>query len=368
MIESAFAYTLRLLLCPNCGAPLRTPPEGGEVRCAYCDAVSLFLPRRELPERIRTAPPAPEARSVDPEAPADPEAQRLARLRTQRDDKTRVSPYDITRVPPGLEALARGSLAGTLDALRAEWTACRAGCRPGSVTLEDQRRLFFLTHLIRSAAGYDDKPEIARAIAETALDVFEDPGFRHAVRCMLASSAVRVGDLAAADGWLSTCDPAPDVLELDTDHRLARANLALARGDFQGVLSHVGEVHDGIPLDAAGAPVATLYRVHALEHLGDLVRARAEMTWLCSHSFKAGGGAAVAKRILAAQQWRGLCATTAPMVDLALRAATRRVWIALAVIMVIVGAPVALLVSWPAGLVAAAATPVALVLVVRRLS
>src|SRR5262249_9202953 len=69
---------------------------------------------------------------------------------------------------------------------------------------------------------------------------------------------------------LRECDPAPELLDLDTPYRAAAARVKNARGDFDGVLSLLGRREDDVPLQPSlRLPLAAL-RVHALESLGQL--------------------------------------------------------------------------------------------------
>ncbi len=121
MTETAFTYTVRMLVCPNCGAPVRAPLAGGEIECTDCHVFSLCDVRRETPERIR--------HTVDaaPADPVDETTRHTARLRAQRADVTRVSPYDISRIPAGLERYASGSLDGKLDNVTSASVPVRRG-------------------------------------------------------------------------------------------------------------------------------------------------------------------------------------------------------------------------------------------------
>ncbi|HPF33742.1 MAG TPA: hypothetical protein PK907_12070, partial [Candidatus Sabulitectum sp.] len=46
-MDKDFDFQARVLMCRNCGAPLRTGYTGGSVNCSYCDTVNVFTPRRE---------------------------------------------------------------------------------------------------------------------------------------------------------------------------------------------------------------------------------------------------------------------------------------------------------------------------------
>ena len=109
---------------------------------------------------------------------------------------------------------------------------------------------------------------------ETCLDRLADAGHRHLIRCALAEEAVAAGELSSARGWLGECDPAPEVLELDSTWRSARARVLLAEEDFAALLQIVGRSADEVPAHPRQQPALGRLRVHALEKLGEPHAAR----------------------------------------------------------------------------------------------
>jgi hypothetical protein len=101
------------------------------------------------------------------------------------------------------------------------------------------------------------------------------------IRCALSSSATRAGDFAAAERWLTGCDPAPGNISLDSAYRMALAMLRTARLDSQGVLAILGTRPDAFPFEAARELTLGLLRVHALEAAGFLTEAGEQLVaWM----------------------------------------------------------------------------------------
>jgi hypothetical protein len=104
-----------------------------------------------------------------------------------------------------------------------------------------------------------------RALLETTLGWLEDEGYRHLVRCRLAQSALDAQQLEAAEGWISECDWAPEVLELDSASRLIRAWLACRRRHADDVLEILGDEGAHLPIAAYQQNEAERLRVDAFE-------------------------------------------------------------------------------------------------------
>jgi hypothetical protein len=122
-----FSRELRLLLCPQCGAPIEAAIAGGVVACNYCRA-SLMLPARDESHDVaRAAAPPPMG-----------EAERFQRLREQ--DHTPLVP------PPAIQHLCiNGHLALHLfQQARVEFKRARQEVAAGS-SFGAAERLYFLT-------------------------------------------------------------------------------------------------------------------------------------------------------------------------------------------------------------------------------
>ncbi|HJL15500.1 MAG TPA: hypothetical protein RMH99_07595 [Sandaracinaceae bacterium LLY-WYZ-13_1] len=113
-----------------------------------------------------------------------------------------------------------------------------------------------------------------RAYLETAIELLPDEGHRHILRCLLARLAAGAGELDAAEEWLSPCHPEPVDLRMDTAYRLARATLAVTRGDHRVVLALLGR---DTPLAEDYALDCALLRIHALDAEGRSDEAVAEL-------------------------------------------------------------------------------------------
>src|SRR5690242_11299112 len=83
-----FGTHVRVLLCPQCGAPIESAVVGGQARCTYCNAVGVLAGRDDSP-LFQAHAQAPVA-----------EPERIARLRTQ--DGRPLLP------PPALQGLLDG--------------------------------------------------------------------------------------------------------------------------------------------------------------------------------------------------------------------------------------------------------------------
>jgi hypothetical protein len=221
----------------------------------------------ESPIAPREEGPAP-----DPLSPSD-EIDRLARLRVQAEHPAGGHAYDFSTPPLGFSARdleARDAR----ERLRREWTAAK-GAAPGSA--EEGRRRLWLALKLADAERAAGQPLKARAALETALDLADDDGHRELARVRLAAEALAEGDAASAAGWLASCDPAPRVLEIDGALREVSARVKAAAGDHRGVLAATGERAERVPVHPDFAASIAARRVHALESLGFLDEARAEL-------------------------------------------------------------------------------------------
>ncbi len=247
-MKTAFDIQIRALECQQCGAPVTTETRAaGEVTCTFCGTVN------RLTERTRAHRPPPSA--------AD-EVARLSRLAAQKSSPISGHAYDLSRPPLGFTGDASMLEPAWLDA---EWKRVKAR-PPGSV--EEQRSLIWLAFAVASARIEEAKPAEARAALGSALERVTDPGFQHLVRCRLASEALRAGDLDAAEGWLSECDPAAEVLELDSAYREPLARLHLARRNPSAALGVLGTYAADIPWHSSHEATAARLRLHAMEVSG----------------------------------------------------------------------------------------------------
>ncbi|MCA9639303.1 MAG: hypothetical protein KC492_01380, partial [Myxococcales bacterium] len=186
-------------------------------------------------------------------------------LKAQFDHPVPGHVYDMDSPPPRLAHQRVHNRMASAE-YAALWNQLRANSGPRD--LEDQRSLTWVA--IRAATTFSEtgRPREARAKLETALDLVEDSGLRHLLRCELALCAIRAGEAQAARSWLNECDPWAEVLELDSTFRMANARLALLEGKPQEALQHIGAAPGVVPLDASYEAHAKGIRAHAAELMG----------------------------------------------------------------------------------------------------
>jgi hypothetical protein len=255
-MSNAYTTQLRALLCPNCGAPVTTAPQGGSFQCGYCRTVGNFTARMDA--RPHTAPPSPAE-----------EQARLVRLRFQYDQGPQASPYTMYVAPEDVMHLAQLRPPQSWGPWFEAWKSAvaRLAMAPTEV---NQKRVFWLAQLTGAAVlnmAVTD-PARGRAIRETALELLPDPGHKHILRCALSSAASVQRDFQSAEQWLAACDPYPSNLTLDTVYRLSSSYLHLAHGRWAAILETLGNQPNAIPIDHARDFLAGMLRVHACEELG----------------------------------------------------------------------------------------------------
>ena len=200
------------------------------------------------------------------------EVARRARLKAQLDSPLTGHAYDLSRAPLGMSHLP----ASGIPALRSEWNRLKS--TGISSDPEAQRTLCWLAFQLADALDRAGEALAERAALETALELLPDEGHRHLLRCRLAMEAIAEGNLSSAEGWLAECDPEPEVLELDSAFREAKARLGLARQDFREVLSVVGQKRGDVPIHPEQEAACDRLRAHSLEALGERRLADAELS------------------------------------------------------------------------------------------
>lgn len=250
-MRTMFTTQVRVLFCENCGGPLETTVQGGAVPCSFCKATNAVRPRLD---RFQTM-----AAQVS-------EPERIAQLRMQ--DGVATPP------PPSVAGLLAGNtipeyrLAEAFDLFQATRREVKTTQSP-----EASERLYFLAVIAASTLALKGDFTRVRALLETALDVVVLQRHQNCLRAMLARNAVREGDLASAEQWLSGCDPRAQDLSSDSDYRVSKALLETARRDYGAVLATLGRTNDEVPVLDALDVSATLVRANALEKLGDVAGA-----------------------------------------------------------------------------------------------
>jgi DNA-directed RNA polymerase subunit RPC12/RpoP len=260
--HTAFSHELRLLICAHCGAALPAPTNGGQTRCTYCGTVSVLAPRNEQAEVAQFS-----------QRPRLPEQDRMQRLRLQ-DGRPLLPPAYLH------QHLVGGRLpAERVPEVLREWSAARAEVAATRSPMAEER-LYFLTLFLMAPLGLAQDHVRQRAVIESATEVLSLPGYKLSLRCQLARLAARTGDLAAAEDWLALVDPASESLDVDSEYRCARAQIATARGDFHEVLRQLGSNALEIPIADSLDLLAGVLRANAFERLGRLDLATAVLAGL----------------------------------------------------------------------------------------
>ena len=277
MTSNAYTTQLRALMCPNCGAPVTTSPQGGQYQCGYCRALGSVGARMD--GRAQRPPPSPAE-----------EHARLAKLRFQYEQGHLASPYSTFSAPTDVVHLAELRPPHSWGPWFEAWKYAVAlvAQQPNE---HNQKRVAWLVQLtatpVLSLASQD--PTRTRAIRETALDILPDPGHKHLIRCALSRGASLQRDVASAEQWLAACDPWPGNITLDTDYRMAVSYLCTAQGRCAVVLEMLGNQPGAIPIDYGRDMLAGLLRVHACEELGYAQAAEGQLRWLFEEEKKLSG-------------------------------------------------------------------------------
>jgi uncharacterized Zn finger protein (UPF0148 family) len=251
MHKTMFSRELRLLLCPQCGAPIEGALTGGTVSCRYCGATGVLAPRDESRDAASAAA-----------QPAVSEAERFQRLREQ-EHKPLLPPPALRHLcvewwlPP--EHVAQGF---------AEFQRARQEVAAGG-SFGAAERLYFLAIVLYEHLAHQGRDADVRALLETARDVLSDPRHRQVLHGMLARNAARAGDPAAAEEWLRLLTPHATDLHMDTAYRFSRAYLSTRAGDMQTVLRVLGTRVDDVPIVEPYDEVCAVLRANALERTGN---------------------------------------------------------------------------------------------------
>ncbi len=265
MSASVFNPQLRVLLCPQCGAPVEVSPVGGASPCRFCGAQAQIAGRDESLDQV-----------LRPQRQALPEGERLARLRQQA-GKPLIPPgnilhlFDAGAIPPW-----------RLNEAVGVWQAARTESQTTGHP-DAGETVYFLAMALSSLFGEQKDVARQRAVLESSLEALRLPRHRQALRCMLARLACRSGEAEAAGQWLAPCDPASDDIEMDSPYRFARAVIATAQGDFHGVVQALGRTQTEVPLLQAVEPTCVAFRANAVERLGDVQGASALLSQYMSN-------------------------------------------------------------------------------------
>jgi hypothetical protein len=256
---SAFSTDVRILACPQCGAPIQLARQGGHVQCGYCRAPLTVTARDDA--------------SLQHGGPSLlSEAERMQGLWAQAQS------FGMKILPPEMRAvLAGGAL--TADRVGAALGIWRTYCQRASAGEHAAGELAVLmTGSISSYFAVVAKdPQRQRALFESALDSLRDPAQKQVIRCNLARASARAGDMASAQTWFGACDPRSADLQADTAYRVTYAYLATAHGDFRSVLGALGPAPGTVPIALPSRLQACVLRANAIEKSGDIQTAVAQL-------------------------------------------------------------------------------------------
>ncbi len=253
-MAGSFDASVRILVCPNCGASLPPVPLGGaEVQCRYCRTMTSVAARNDA--RLGGGP-------VD-------EAARVANLWGQLHIGMQVHP-EVTTIMEH-STLPEKNVPKAMKL----WDDTRARGAVDPAAVGDD--LLWLTSALVNYNSVKGDREKVRALWETALESSKQPRHIQYIRAALCRAAVNDGEDDAANGWLSPCDPQPPDLMSDTSYRLAYAYLSSARGDFDGTLQALGDKTDSLPFFFSMRALCAVLRANALERRGDVDTAVAQL-------------------------------------------------------------------------------------------
>jgi len=265
-VSNAFSYQLRVLLCPQCGAPVEVSPSGGASPCRFCGAHAEVGIRDETLDEV-----------LRPTRQAISEDERTSRLRAQA-GRPLIPPQGI------LHLFESGAIpAWRINEAVTTWQAARTDV-VATGNPDSAQKLYFLAMALAGAYGDQNDVSRQRAVLESSLEALRLPRHRQALRCMLSRLACRSGDVAAAEHWLAPCDPASDDLEMDTPFRFSRALISTAQKNWQSVLQILGRGPQDVPILDASETVIVALRANAVEQLGDVQGAALLLTAYMSQS------------------------------------------------------------------------------------
>jgi DNA-directed RNA polymerase subunit RPC12/RpoP len=289
-VTSIFAFDARVLLCPQCGAPVHVSAVGGSFTCEYCRSLVVVQPRSE---------PAPTGQAV-------PEDQRINELVRQ------LGAYEDDRQfwPPDFAEVARvGATDENLAHVLAMWQSYCARAKAGDPAAGD-----FAVKLTAPLSNYfsvHGQDERRRALFESTLEALPSPAQQEIMRCRLSRAALKAGEVDAARAWLASCDPAPLDLDADSEYRVTAAYVATFDQNFERVLTLLGHSHGSIPVAVSSRTLVVMLRANALEKSGSLDEAVATLLDFAGHS-----DAHLAERsyaaVMKANSWLDLCSQSVP--------------------------------------------------------
>lgn len=257
MTTGFFDASRRATVCTKCSATLGASVDEPSVRCGGCG--QEWVPTRGVVH-------AAEDRAARPPLPR------------AQDESLRASVAAPFVMPPELARLWEGER--SIPARRTEealglWAASRTRLLAGE--LERERGFVVLARELMIRASSDGDPARARALGEASLEAVSSPASRACLLGALVRSALRVGEVDAAERLLAAFDPDPSELLVDTELRVSAAMVAAARDAHRDVLGWLGANETEVVTDVVLTWLASLLRARALEALGRRGEAEAEL-------------------------------------------------------------------------------------------
>ena len=289
-VSTVFAFDARVLVCPQCGAPVHVSAVGGSFTCQYC--------RNSIAVQPRPRPAAP--------GQAITEDQRIYELARQMDAYA----DDRQNWPPDFAEVARGGVTDeNVARVLAMWQSYCERATAGDPAAG--KFAVMLTAPLSNYLSLHGQEERKRALFESTLELLPSPAHQEVMRCRLSRAALKAGEVDAARAWLASCDPAPLDLEADSDYRVSAAYVATFDHDFDQVLALLGRRHGSIPVAVSSRLLVVMLRANALEKSGSLGEAVATLLDFAAHS-----EGQLAERSYAAamkaNSWLDLCSQSAP--------------------------------------------------------
>jgi DNA-directed RNA polymerase subunit RPC12/RpoP len=263
-VSTVFAFDARVLVCPQCGAPVHVSPAGGSFACQYCRNSIVVQPRPR---------PAVAGQAIT-------EDQRIYELARQ------MGAYEDDRQnwPPDFAEVARGGVTdeNQLARVLAMWQSYGERARAGDPAAG--KLAVMLTAPLSNYLSLHGQEERKRALFESTLEVLPSPAHQEVMRCRLSRAALKAGEVDAARAWLASCDPAPLDLEADSEYRVSAAYVATFDHDYGQVLALLGRTHGSIPVGVSSRLLVAMLRANALEKSGGLGEAVATLLDFAAHS------------------------------------------------------------------------------------
>ena len=288
---SAFSTDVRILTCPQCGAPIQLSRQGGQIQCGYCHAPLTVAARDDAAFH-----------HAGPELLT--EAERYQGLWAQ------AASFGAKQLPPEMvQVLAGGAL--TPDRVGTALTIWRSYCQRASAGdfTAGENAVLMTGSLSSYFAVVAKDPQRQRALFESTLEALREPSQKQVVRCQLARSSAKAGDMPSAQTWFGACDPRPTDLQADTAYRVTYAYLATTHGDFRNVLAALGPAPGSVPVAMPSRLQVDVLRANAIEKSGDVNTAVAQ---LVSAARSLDGGLHAVPQIVAASAQLQLCPQSLP--------------------------------------------------------